>query len=101
MPARLLSSVRWCGEAGRYVIPAKAGIHRLGQALDTHFRGHDMGWINWDSNELSDGIAAGETDSVGAVVDYAAVIPAQAGIHGHGQPCWMHAFAGMTRDSVR
>ena len=60
-----------------------------------------MGWIEWGSNKLSDGIAAGETDSVGAVVDYAAVIPAQAGIHGHGQPCWMHAFAGMTRDSVR
>jgi hypothetical protein len=36
-----------------------------------------MGWIEWDSNELSDGIAAGETDSVAAVVDYAAVIPAQ------------------------
>jgi hypothetical protein len=35
-----------------------------------------MGWIEWDGNELSDGIAAGETASVGAVVDYAAVIPA-------------------------
>jgi hypothetical protein len=67
----------WVGEAKQGTwIPARAGIHRLGQALDARFRGHDMGWIEWDGNELSDGIAAGETASVGAVVDYAAVIPA-------------------------
>ena len=63
-----MSSVRWRGEARRFVIPAKAGIHGRGQALDTRFRGHDMGWIEWGSNKLSDGIAAGETDSVVSVL---------------------------------
>jgi hypothetical protein len=59
-----------------------------------------MGWMEWDSNELSDRITAGETDSVGPVVDRAFVIPAQAGIHRLGKR-WMPAFAGMTQDGVR
>ena len=59
-----------------------------------------MGWMEWDSNELSDRVAAGETDSVEAVVERAFVIPRK-----WESIVWakrrMPAFAGMTRDGVR